>query len=128
MLVEAPDSSVREFKGVGRYLDLRVGHAVARRATWYYPEPRPGNEQLRDRVALHPGAMGSCEIDGESVSSQEVGFYGGWITSRMGRPVQGGTRDPGLVIEATPYGGWVSDDLHFQFAGLRARFGRDPQL
>jgi uncharacterized protein (DUF427 family) len=74
VLVEAPGSSVCEFKGVGRYLDLRVGHAVARRAAWYYPGARPGYEQLRDRVALYLGAMDSCEIDGESVSPQEGGF------------------------------------------------------
>ena len=85
-----PGHSDRPRQGVGRYPDLRVGHAVARRAASYYPEPRPGYEQLRDRVALYPRAMDSCEIDGESVSPQEGGFYGGWITSQVGRPVQGG--------------------------------------
>ena len=90
VLVKAPGSSLCEFKGVGRYLDLRVGDAVARRAAWYYPEPRPGYEQLRDRVALYPGAMESCEVDGEGVSPQEGGFYGGWITSRVVGPFKGG--------------------------------------
>jgi len=90
VLVKAPGSSLCEFKGVGRYFDLRVGDAVARRAAWYYPEPRPGYEQLRDKVALYPGAMESCEVDGESVSPQEGGFYGGWITSRVVGPFKGG--------------------------------------
>ena len=94
MLVEAPGSSVCEFKGVGRYLDLRVGDAVARRAAWYYPEPWPGYERLRDRVALYPGAMDSCEVDGESVIPQEGGFYGGWITSRVVGPFKG---EPGTL-------------------------------
>jgi uncharacterized protein (DUF427 family) len=90
VLVEAPGTSVCEFKGVGRYLDLRVGHAVPRRAAWCYPEAWPGYDQLRDRVALYPGAMDSCEIDAESVRPQEGGFYGGWITSRVVGPFKGG--------------------------------------
>jgi len=90
VLVEAPGSSVCEFKGVGRYLDLRVGDAVARHAAWYYPEPWPGYEQLLDTVALYPGAMDSCEVDGEPVTPQEGGFYGGWITSRVVGPFKGG--------------------------------------
>jgi len=90
VLVEAPGSSVCEFKGAGRYLDLRVGSAVARRAAWYYPEPWPGFEQLCDRVAPYPGAMDSCTVDGESVIPQEGAFYGGWITSRVVGPFKGG--------------------------------------
>jgi len=89
-LVEAPGSSVCEFKGTGRYLDLLAGEAVARRAAWYYPEPSPGYESLRGRVALYPGAMDSCEVDGENVIAQEGGFYGGWITSRVVGPFKGG--------------------------------------
>jgi len=65
LLVETPGSSVCEFKGTGRYFDVRVGDAVARRAAWYYPEPWPGYEQ-------------------------EGGFYGGWITSRVVGPFKGG--------------------------------------
>lgn len=93
-LVSAPSSSLCEFKGEARYLDLRVGETVERRAGWYYPEPLPGYEQLRDRVALFPAAMDSCEVDGEQVIPQEGGFYGGWITSRVVGPFKGapGTR------------------------------------
>ena len=89
-LVAAPGSSLCEFKGAARYLDLRLGETVARRAAWYYPEPWPGYEQLRERVALFPAAMDSCEVDGEPVIPQEGGFYGGWITSRVVGPFKGG--------------------------------------
>ena len=41
-------------------------------------------------MALYPGAMDSCEIDGESVRPQEGGFYGRWITSRVVGPFKGG--------------------------------------
>ena len=90
VLVEVPGTSVCEFKGTGGYFDVVVGDAVARRAAWYYPEPRPGYEQLRDTVALYPGAMDSCEVNGEQVIPQEGGFYGGWITSRVVGPFKGG--------------------------------------
>jgi uncharacterized protein (DUF427 family) len=90
LLVGAPGSSLCEFKGAARYLDVRVGEKVARRAAWYYPEPWPGYEGLRDRVALFPAAMDSCEVDGEQVIPQEGGFYGGWITSRVVGPFKGG--------------------------------------
>jgi hypothetical protein len=38
--------------------------------------------------------MDSCEVDGETVTPQEGGFYGGWITSRVVGPFKGapGTR------------------------------------
>ena len=90
LLVGAPGSSLCEFKGAARYLDVRVGEKVARRAAWYYPEPWPGYEGLRDRVALFPAAMDSCEVDGEQGIPQEGGFYGGWITSRVVGPFKGG--------------------------------------
>jgi len=90
VLVEAPGSSLCEFKGTGRYLDLCVLSEVARRAAWFYPEPWPGYERLRDLVALYPGATDSCQVDGEYVTPQEGGFYGGWITSRVVGPFKGG--------------------------------------
>ena len=89
VLVEVPGTSVCEFKGVARYLDLRVGDAVVHRAAWYYPEPSPGYEALRDRVSLYPAVMDSCEVDGERVTPQEGSFYGGWITSRVVGPFKG---------------------------------------
>jgi len=90
VLVEAPGSSLCEFKGVASYLDVRAGESVAARAGWYYPEPWPGYEALRDRVAIYPGAMDRCEVDGERVIAQEGGFYGGWITARVVGPFKGG--------------------------------------
>ncbi|RYV50906.1 DUF427 domain-containing protein [Pengzhenrongella frigida] len=89
VLVEVPGSSLCEFKGSARYLDVRVGDTVASRAAWYYPEPWPGYDELRDRVALYPGTMESCEVDGEVVQAQEGGFYGGWITARVVGPFKG---------------------------------------
>jgi len=90
VLAEAPGSSTCEFKGAARYFDLHVGEIVAPRSAYYYPDPWSDYEELRARVAVYPGAMDSCEIDGEQVIPQEGGFYGGWITSRVVGPFKGG--------------------------------------
>ncbi len=79
-----------EFKGVAAYYDLVAGDAVAERAAWTYPSPTPGFESVRGHVAVMPGAVDSCTVDGEVVRPQEGGFYGGWVTSRVVGPFKGG--------------------------------------
>jgi uncharacterized protein (DUF427 family) len=79
-----------EFKGEAAYYDLVAGDVVAGRAAWTYPAPTPGFEQLRGHVAVMPGAVDSCTVDGEVVTPQEGGFYGGWVTSRVVGPFKGG--------------------------------------
>ena len=86
----AEGSSMCEFKGMARYFDVVGGGVVASRAAWNYPTPEPGYEALRDRVAIYPSAMDSCEVGGEVVQAQEGDFYGGWITSRVVGPFKGG--------------------------------------
>ncbi|GAA4389375.1 DUF427 domain-containing protein [Ornithinibacter aureus] len=90
-----------EFKGVASYFDVvggdaagAGGDAVAPRAAWAYPHPSPGFAALVGHVALMPGAMDRCLVDGEVVKPQAGGFYGGWITSRVVGPFKGepGTR------------------------------------
>ena len=48
-----------------------------------------GFESLLDHVAVMPGAVDACTVDGEIVVPQEGGFYGGWITSRVVGPFKG---------------------------------------
>ncbi|MCJ1700556.1 DUF427 domain-containing protein [Rathayibacter festucae] len=88
-LEPAPGRSICEFKGAASYLTVRGGAAVAEAAGWIYPEPMPGFEQLVDTVALYPGRMDSCTVDGETVQPQPGDFYGGWITSRVVGPFKG---------------------------------------
>jgi hypothetical protein len=89
MLEPADGGSVCEYKGGARYLSLRGGNVLAEQAAWYYPDPMPGYEVLADRIAVYPAAMDACEVDGEVVTPQEGGFYGGWITSRVTGPFKG---------------------------------------
>lgn len=90
----AEGSSWCEFKGHARYLDVVGGDRVAERAGWYYPDPSPGYTELRDRIALYPGAMDECRMDGEIVLPQPGSFYGGWVTSRVSGPFKG---EPGTA-------------------------------
>ncbi|MBE7162560.1 MAG: DUF427 domain-containing protein [Williamsia herbipolensis] len=88
-LVEAPGSSICEFKGRARYFDVRGGATVAAGAAWDYPEPWEGYGSLLGRVAVYPAAMSSCTVDGEPVVAQDGDFYGGWITSAVVGPFKG---------------------------------------
>ena len=40
------------------------GATVARRAAWYYPSPNGRYAALQGHVALYPGAMDYCLVDG----------------------------------------------------------------
>lgn len=83
-----------EWKGRASYLDLVAGDRVAPRAGWTYLEPTAGFEEIAGAVAVMPGLVDRCTVDGEVVEPQPGGFYGGWITSRVVGPFKGapGTR------------------------------------
>ncbi|WOH19278.1 DUF427 domain-containing protein [Paenarthrobacter sp. GOM3] len=94
VLVPVEGGTFCEFKGLAAYFDVASDGVVASRGGWTYPEPTQGFEALRTRVALYPGRMESCEIDGEQVEAQAGGFYGGWITRRIVGPFKG---EPGTA-------------------------------
>lgn len=83
-----------EWKGAASYYDLVAGDRVAARAAWTYPEPMPGFEVLIDHLAVMPGLVDRCTVDGEEVRPQAGDFYGGWITARVAGPFKSepGTR------------------------------------
>jgi uncharacterized protein (DUF427 family) len=93
----ASRSSYCEWKGEASYYDV-IGGAGRRveRGAWTYHAPAKGYEAIRDAVAFYPGPMDECTVDGELVTPQPGGFYGGWITSDVTGPFKG---DPGT-------GGW----------------------
>jgi uncharacterized protein (DUF427 family) len=88
-LVPAAGTSFCEWKGVARYVDVVGGDRRAERAAWTYPEPVPAYDVLRGTVAVYPGRMDSCTVDGETVRPQEGGFYGGWVTDDVVGPFKG---------------------------------------
>ncbi|WP_194820348.1 DUF427 domain-containing protein [Nocardia sp. XZ_19_385] len=43
------------WKGTASYYTVAVGGETNRDAAWYYPDPKPEAEQVRDRVAFWKG-------------------------------------------------------------------------
>lgn len=95
VLRPASGTSVCEWKGRAVYYDVVAGDHIAERAAWSYPDPTPAFEALREHVALYPGRMDRCLVDGEVVRPQPGRFYGGWITSRVVGPFKG---EPGTML------------------------------
>ena len=94
VLRPVPDSTYCEWKGRADYFDLVTPGRTAERAAWAYPDPTDGFRELTDHVAVMPGLVDACTVDGETVRPQEGGFYGGWVTRRVVGPFKGapGTR------------------------------------
>ena len=89
VLREAGGSTWCEWKGQASYFDLVSGDVVATRAAWTYATPTAGFEAIAGAIAVMPGLVDRCTVDGETVVAQEGGFYGGWITSRLVGPFKG---------------------------------------
>ena len=79
-----------EYKGMAGYVTVRVGDRTAVDAGWFYPDPSPAFAGLRGYIAFYPGLMDRCLVDGEPVTPQPGGFYGGWITRDVVGPFKGG--------------------------------------
>ena len=71
-----------------------LGDRVVPGAAWTYPSPTGGFTAIAGAVAVMPGLVDRCSVDGETVVPQPGGFYGGWITRRVVGPFKGepGTR------------------------------------
>jgi uncharacterized protein (DUF427 family) len=89
-LQPASGSSFCEWKGSASYLDVVGGGGrTARAQAWTYLKPTPDFAMLTDHVALYAAAMDGCFVDGERVTPQPGGFYGGWITRDVVGPFKG---------------------------------------
>ena len=90
---EHVESSLRrsfcEWKGQASFVTLRVGDRVAEDVGWFYSDPVPAFQSIRDHVAFYAGPMERCIVGDEQVRPQPGGFYGGWITSKVVGPFKG---------------------------------------
>lgn len=85
-----PRRTFCEFKGAAAYHDLvSPSGRIEVAAAWSYPEPTFGFELLVGHVALYPGRMDRCLVDGEVVRAVQGDFYGGWVTSEVVGPFKG---------------------------------------
>ena len=89
VLREAAGATWCEWKGPASYYDLVAGDRVAPGAAWTYLSPTPGFEPIAGAVAVMPGLVDRCSVDGETVLPQPGSFYGGWVTSRVVGPFKG---------------------------------------
>jgi len=94
LLQPAAGRSFCEWKGPALYWTLMCGDRRLPGVAWSYPQPLPGAEVLADCVAFYPAAL-DCRVDGEVVSAQPGGFYGGWITPELVGPFKGETGSDG---------------------------------
>lgn len=78
-----------EFKGVASYVDLTVGDFTVEAAAWFYADPSPGYEIIKDYLAFYPAKMDQCWVDDDLVVAQRSDFYGGWITPDIEGPFKG---------------------------------------
>ncbi len=90
VLRPASGSSYCEWKGAARYWDVVVGEDTLERVGWDYPDPAGGFEAIRDHVAVYAAPFDEVTIDGEPVTPQPGGFYGGWVTADVVGPFKGG--------------------------------------
>lgn len=89
-LERVPGHTWCEFKGQASYGDLVIEGDRIPRCWWWYENPQPAYAALAGYLALYPGRVDQCSVDGEVVQAQEGDFYGGWITSRVTGPFKGG--------------------------------------
>jgi uncharacterized protein (DUF427 family) len=85
----AAGASWCEWKGQASYFDLVAGTTVAPSAAWTYEEPSPGFEPIAGAIAVMASRVDRCLVDGEVVTPQPGGFYGGWVTSSVAGPIKG---------------------------------------
>ena len=55
VLQPSSTTTVCPWKGIAHYYSLHVDGAENRDAAWYYPDPKPKAENIRDRVAFWKG-------------------------------------------------------------------------
>lgn len=87
LLAANPRRTMCEFKGIAVYWDLAVTPPV-RAAAWSYPDPTPSFAPIAEWLAFYPSKV-ACSVDGEPVTPQDGGFYGGWITAEIDGPFKG---------------------------------------
>ena len=86
-------TTVCEWKGLAVYVDAVDAVDGAPNVAgigWSYPDPRPGYEALRGRLAFYAAKLDEAWVGDERATPQPGGFYGGWVTAAIVGPIKGG--------------------------------------
>ena len=89
-LRKAGGKTMCEWKGAATYFDVIVGDLVRQRAAWSYANPTPESRSIANAVAFYASLFDRCTVDGQLVTPQPGGFYGGWVTPDIVGPFKGG--------------------------------------
>jgi uncharacterized protein (DUF427 family) len=89
-LIPNPRRTLCEWKGQAHYWDIAIGgdHFVA--GAWSYPQPTARFAPIGGLIAFYPDPFEQCLVDGETITAQPGGFYGGWISRFEAGPFKGG--------------------------------------
>ena len=88
-LASNPARSLCEWKGQAHYWDVISGEQRIVGAGWSYPSPTRAFAGIANHIAFYAAPFDTVLVDGEQVTPQPGGFYGGWITSREAGPFKG---------------------------------------
>jgi uncharacterized protein (DUF427 family) len=89
-LTANPRRSLCEWKGQAHYWDVRLGGDHFPAAAWSYPAPTAAFVPIAGCIAFYPEPFDQCLVDGETITPQPGGFYGGWISPFESGPFKGG--------------------------------------
>ena len=85
-----PRRTICEWKGQARYWDIAVGGDTITAGAWSYADPTPAFAGISGFLAFYPDPLDQCLVDGEKITPQPGGFYGGWISRYEAGPFKGG--------------------------------------
>lgn len=88
-LTPNPARSVCEWKGQAIYWDVVISDQRIEGAGWSYPAPTPAFAGIADHIAFYAAPFDQALVDGEQVTPQPGGFYGGWISRHEAGPIKG---------------------------------------
>jgi len=81
--------TICEWKGQAQYWDVEIDGQRIDAAVWSYASPTQPFRPIKDFCAFYPDPFDQCLVDGEVISPQPGGFYGGWISQYEAGPFKG---------------------------------------
>ena len=88
LLISEAGRSTCEWKGQAGYWSLVMGNVTVRNVAWSYMHPVDAFAAIAGYFAFYPAKLECC-VNGERVTPQPGGGYGGWVTTEIVGPFKG---------------------------------------
>ena len=88
LLATYPGSSACEWKGYAQYWSINIPDRPQEAVAWDYPDPFTGYQAIAGYLSFYPNRV-ECFVDGNRVTPQPGGLYGGWVTPEVVGPFKG---------------------------------------